>query len=143
MSLRFVDGRPVSAITTQFLEWICTKLQAVGKAGFLLIWDNASWHHSKDAPGIEWTAFPPELMGYCVRTVGKNLYATFLAVAAASALGAIDSRTLLALIGNLDHLLRILRETCQIQQITDLASEQIWQDFLSKTEHMPNRRAKW
>lgn len=47
MSLRFVDGRPVSAITTQFLEWICTRLQAQGKTSWLLIWDNASWHYSK------------------------------------------------------------------------------------------------
>jgi transposase len=47
MSLRFVDGRPVSAITTQFLEWICINLQAGGKTSFLLIWDNASWHYSK------------------------------------------------------------------------------------------------
>ena len=47
MSLRFVDGRPVSAITTQFLEWICTGLQAQGKTAWLLIWDNASWHYSK------------------------------------------------------------------------------------------------
>ena len=47
MSLRFVDGRPVSAITTQFLEWCCTQLEASGKTGFLLIWDNASWHYSK------------------------------------------------------------------------------------------------
>jgi hypothetical protein len=47
MSLRFVDGRPVSAITTQFLDWICTRLQAQGKRKWLLIWDNASWHYSK------------------------------------------------------------------------------------------------
>jgi transposase len=47
MSLRFVDGRPVSAITTQFLEWICTRLQEQGKQNWLLIWDNASWHYSK------------------------------------------------------------------------------------------------
>jgi transposase len=47
MSLRFVDGRPVSDITTQFLEWICTRLQAQGKTSWLLIWDNASWHYSK------------------------------------------------------------------------------------------------
>src|SRR5204862_3794896 len=26
--LRFVDGRPVSAITTQYLAWCCAKLQA-------------------------------------------------------------------------------------------------------------------
>jgi len=47
MSLRFVDGRPVSAITTQFLEWCCTQLQAQGKTCWLLIWDNASFHGSK------------------------------------------------------------------------------------------------
>jgi len=47
MSLRFVNGRPISAITTQFLEWICTRLQEQGKRSWLLIWDNASWHYSK------------------------------------------------------------------------------------------------
>jgi len=47
MSLRFVTGRPVSAMTTQFLEWCCKKLQAQGKTSWLLIWDNASFHASK------------------------------------------------------------------------------------------------
>ena len=47
MSLRFVEGRPVSDITTQFLEWCCVKLQKQGKTAWLLIWDNAPWHHSK------------------------------------------------------------------------------------------------
>jgi transposase len=47
MSLRFVTGRPVSDMTTQFLEWCCTQLQEQGKTAWLLIWDNASWHHSK------------------------------------------------------------------------------------------------
>jgi DDE superfamily endonuclease len=47
MSLRFVTGRPVSALTTQFLEWCCAQLQAQGKTAWLLIWDNASWHLSK------------------------------------------------------------------------------------------------
>ena len=47
MSLRFVAGRPVSEMTTQFLDWCCTQLQAQGKTAWLLIWDNASWHHSK------------------------------------------------------------------------------------------------
>ena len=95
-----------------------------------------------DAPGIEWATFPPELMGYCVLTIGKGLYAGSLAMAAASALGAIDSRPLRDMIGNLGHLLRILQEICQMQQTSDLASEQIWQDFLSKTEHVPSRRVK-
>jgi len=47
MSLRFVSGRPVSTITTQFLEWCCQRLQAQGKTSWLLIWDNASFHVSK------------------------------------------------------------------------------------------------
>jgi hypothetical protein len=46
--LRFVDGRPVSSITTQFLEWCCEKLEEIGKKVLLLIWDNASWHVSKE-----------------------------------------------------------------------------------------------
>ncbi|GHO90324.1 hypothetical protein KSF_003720 [Reticulibacter mediterranei] len=47
MSLRFVDGRPVSDITTQFLDWCCTELEHQGKTAWLLIWDNASWHDRK------------------------------------------------------------------------------------------------
>jgi hypothetical protein len=35
--LRFVDGRPVSSITTQFLSWSCQKLEALGKKVLLLI----------------------------------------------------------------------------------------------------------
>lgn len=45
--LRFVDGRPVSAVTTQFLAWCCERLAAEGKTALLLVWDNASWHVSK------------------------------------------------------------------------------------------------
>ena len=40
-------GRPVSAITIQFLEWCCLKLAALGVPVWALIWDNASWHVSK------------------------------------------------------------------------------------------------
>jgi hypothetical protein len=46
--LRFVDGRPVSSVTTQFLGWCAEKLKEMGKKVFLLIWDNASWHVSKE-----------------------------------------------------------------------------------------------
>ena len=46
--LRFVDGRPVSCVTTQFLGWCAEKLEEMGKKVFLLIWDNASWHVSKE-----------------------------------------------------------------------------------------------
>lgn len=45
--LRFVTGRPVSAITSQFLDWCCQRLHQQGKTHWLLIWDNASWHKSQ------------------------------------------------------------------------------------------------
>jgi hypothetical protein len=46
--IRFVDGRPVSSITTRFVEWCCHRLKARGKKALLLIWDNASWHKSRE-----------------------------------------------------------------------------------------------
>jgi hypothetical protein len=45
--LRFVQGRPVSAVTTSFLAWCCTKLEALHVPVWLLVWDNAPWHVSK------------------------------------------------------------------------------------------------
>ncbi len=47
MLLRFVDGRPISTLTTQFLGWCCARLAVVRKSELLLVWDNASWHVSK------------------------------------------------------------------------------------------------
>jgi transposase len=44
--LRFVDGRPVSALTEQFLAWTCDRLVATGTTTLVLIWDNAGWHGS-------------------------------------------------------------------------------------------------
>lgn len=49
--LRFVDGRPISAVTTQFLDWCCTQLSAAGKTALLLVWDQAGWHLSKQVWG--------------------------------------------------------------------------------------------
>ena len=44
MLLRFVDGRPVSAVTCTFLAWATQRLAADGVQVLALIWDNASWH---------------------------------------------------------------------------------------------------
>jgi transposase len=44
--LRFVDGRPLSAITTQFLAGCCARLAAQGVTTLVLVWDNAPWHIS-------------------------------------------------------------------------------------------------
>jgi len=46
MWLRFVAGRPVSAVTIEFLAWCSAQLAAQGFTALLLIWDNASWHRS-------------------------------------------------------------------------------------------------
>lgn len=45
--LRFVDGRPVSLLTIDYLEWVCRRLAADGKRVLALVWDNASWHISQ------------------------------------------------------------------------------------------------
>jgi transposase len=49
--VRFVDGRPVSKVTEDFLGWICDRLAAEGKRALLLVWDNASWHLSRRVRG--------------------------------------------------------------------------------------------
>ena len=46
--LRFVEDRPISAVTTQYLAWCCAKLTKLGKKALLMIWDNASWHISQE-----------------------------------------------------------------------------------------------
>ena len=47
MLLRFVEGRPVSAVTMTFLAWCSERLAAQGLTALFLIWDNASWHKSQ------------------------------------------------------------------------------------------------
>jgi hypothetical protein len=47
MWLRFVDGRPVSAVTIDFLTWCTQQAAVLGKQAVLLVWDNASWHESQ------------------------------------------------------------------------------------------------
>lgn len=45
--LRVVEGRPVSAVTIDFLTWCLRRAQEGGKRAVLLVWDNASWHDSQ------------------------------------------------------------------------------------------------
>jgi hypothetical protein len=47
MLLRFVDGRPVSQVTEDYLGWLCERFAGEGKRVFVLVWDNAAWHVSK------------------------------------------------------------------------------------------------
>ena len=45
--LRFVEGRPVSAVTIAFWAWCAQRAQEHGQCAVLRIWDNASWHDSQ------------------------------------------------------------------------------------------------
>lgn len=45
--LRFVEGRPVSALTTAFLGWCAERLAERGVRVWVLVWDNAGWHISR------------------------------------------------------------------------------------------------
>src|SRR5262249_40253628 len=46
MLLRFVEGRPVSQVTEDYLGGLVARFAKEGKKVFVLIWDNASWHVS-------------------------------------------------------------------------------------------------
>jgi hypothetical protein len=46
--LRFVDGRPVSHVTTALLAWLCQRLAGERKRVLVLLWDHASWHISRE-----------------------------------------------------------------------------------------------
>jgi hypothetical protein len=47
MLLRFIQRRPVSAVTCAFLAWLAACFAAQGKRALFLIWDHASWHVSQ------------------------------------------------------------------------------------------------
>ena len=48
MLLRFVNGRPISPLTCAFLAWVAEQLAAEDVRVLALIWDNASWHISRE-----------------------------------------------------------------------------------------------
>jgi transposase len=48
MLLRFVEGRPVSAVTCAFLAWAAERMAADGVRVLVLVWDNAPWHVSRE-----------------------------------------------------------------------------------------------
>lgn len=47
MLLRFVEHRPVSEITCAFLQWSVEQVEQQHKSVLALVWDNATWHVSK------------------------------------------------------------------------------------------------
>jgi hypothetical protein len=47
MRLRFVDGRPVRAVTTQCLQGVLDRVVAAGKTALRRGWATAAWHVSQ------------------------------------------------------------------------------------------------
>lgn len=87
-----------------------------------------------DAPGIDWTQFPPEIMGYCVKTIGDNPDAAVLAVMAAALQGGLSQASRRAHLKNVALLLRDFRAIGQIQSLSDLQEEHIWTTWAEQQE---------
>jgi transposase len=74
MLLRFVAGRPVSAVTIDFLAWCSERLAEQAITALILIWDNASWHKSHAVrPWLRQHNQQVKAMGHGVRIVAFRL----------------------------------------------------------------------
>ncbi len=82
-----------------------------------------------DAPEIDWAKLPPEIMGYCVKTIGSSPDAATLALAAASLHGAVSLSSHRTNLKEITGLLRSLRAAGHIQSLTDLKHEHIWHEW--------------
>jgi hypothetical protein len=92
-----------------------------------------------DAPGIDWSALPPDVMLYCIRAVGAGPDVPYLASAVAAANAAIRPNSLLQLVRNLHALLTALRTVCGMEQVTDLRREELWNEFSTLTQSTRTR----
>jgi transposase len=46
---RFVEGRPLSDIIIQFLDWLCCDVERESKKVLIVVWDDALWHTAGSA----------------------------------------------------------------------------------------------
>jgi hypothetical protein len=60
-------------------------------------------------PNIDWTQLPAPVMGHCIRTIGTSPDVAYLAMAVATALGAVTSPSLVNLLSNLNAMFHTLR----------------------------------
>jgi DDE superfamily endonuclease len=74
MLLRFVEGRPVSAVTIDLLAWSSERLAEQGMTALFLIWDNASWHKSQAVrTWLRWHNQRVKATGHGVRLIAFRL----------------------------------------------------------------------
>ncbi len=86
-----------------------------------------------DAPGINWTHLSPNIMRYCITTIEDSPDAAVLAVAAASMRG-IDQGSQQSALKQANQLLRELRATGQVQNLSDLRQEEIWYEWAERQQ---------
>lgn len=87
-----------------------------------------------DAPGIDWTLLSDRILGYFVNTVRHSPDGPYVALACASAGGAMGQESLLRAAGQVYLFLSQLRKMGLIQHVSDLKQEQIWRTFAATTE---------
>jgi hypothetical protein len=95
-----------------------------------------------DAPGIDWAAVAPEIMGYLVRTIGNSPDAAILAVAAGSIHSSMDQSSQYTHLKGLGRFLKDLRASMLMQGLADLKEEQIWFDWAAKQAQKESGRKK-
>lgn len=86
------------------------------------------------APGIDWTLLSDRVLGYFVNTVRCSPDGPYVALACASAGGAMRQGSLLRAAGQVYLFLSKLREMGLIQKVSDLKQEQVWKTFATTTE---------
>ncbi len=89
-----------------------------------------------DAPGIDWTQLPSEVIGYLVNTVGESPWASSLALAAGIGRGAMKNMSLKKSIMKLNALLRSIQSLCGSKQVSEL-TKQVWELYVSQKELTP------
>jgi hypothetical protein len=86
--LRFVEGRPVSAVTIEFLAWCSERLAAQGLTALVLIWDNASWDSVGEVAAVKFPCHQcafHQRHDHCLFTFKRRMQDPFSASIMASA----------------------------------------------------------
>ena len=78
-----------------------------------------------DAPGIDWTRLPSEVMGYLIRSVGDSLDAIPIALAISCAMDGIGNNTL----HTYSH---------QLTSLLTAITNRLWNEGIFRTRHTPD-----
>lgn len=117
-----------------FVHWDPEK-----RCGAFFAWLPEELH---DAPGIDWTRLAPEIMRYCIYTIGASPDAAVLAVAAAALHGALDLGSQRTTLKDTSILLRELREARMLRHLGDLKQEGIWDEWARSQDQNHALRAR-